>query len=153
MACDVALHCVGKTTLLDVLAGRKSGGVTGNITLNGHPKEDRAFTRIAGYVEQVDIHSPVVTVREAVDFSAIMRLQENEWPIERRAPFVDNILEILELDIIKDRLIGSEETGGLSTEQRKRVTIAVEMAANPSLLFLDEPTSGLDARSAQVSTP
>ena len=43
------------------------------------------------------------------------------------------ILEILELDIIKDRLIGSEETGGLSTEQRKRCTIAVEMAANPSL--------------------
>ncbi|CAM9654100.1 unnamed protein product, partial [Hapterophycus canaliculatus] len=54
------------------------------------------------------------------------------------------------LDVIADRLIGSESTGGLSLEQRKRTTLGVELAANPSLVFLDEPTSGLDARSAQV---
>lgn len=58
---------------------------------------------------------------------------------------------MLELDIIADRLIGSDEEGGLSLEQRKRTTLGVELAANPSLIFLDEPTSGLDARSAQVS--
>jgi ABC-type multidrug transport system ATPase subunit len=137
-------HAKGKTTLLDVLAGRKTGGsVTGSITLNGHAKEQRSFARVAGYVEQVDTHSPVVTVREAVDFSATMRLQETDWSPERREVFVDGILEILELTTIKDRLIGSEETGGLANEQRKRVTIAVELAANPSLLFLDEPTTGM----------
>jgi ABC-type multidrug transport system ATPase subunit len=136
-------HTTGKTTLLDVLAGRKTGGsVTGDITLNGYAKEQRSFARVAGYVEQMDTHSPVVTVREAVDFSATMRLQETDWSPERREVFVDGILEILELTTIKDRLIGSEETGGLANEQRKRVTIAVELAANPSLLFLDEPTTG-----------
>lgn len=57
---------------------------------------------------------------------------------------------MLELDPIANRLIGSDEDGGLSLEQRKRTTLGVELAANPSLIFLDEPTSGLDARSAQV---
>ena len=138
------IQYAGKTTLLDVLAGRKTGGsVSGAITLNGHPKDQKSFARVAGYVEQVDIHSPVVTVREAVDFSATMRLQETDWSPERREVFVDGILEILELTSIKDRLIGSEETGGLANEQRKRVTIAVELAANPSLIFLDEPTTGM----------
>ncbi|CAM9732618.1 unnamed protein product, partial [Ectocarpus sp. 8 AP-2014] len=57
---------------------------------------------------------------------------------------------MLELDVIGDRLIGGDEEGGLSLEQRKRTTLGVELAANPSIVFLDEPTSGLDARSAQV---
>lgn len=60
------------------------------------------------------------------------------------------MFQMLELDEIADRLIGSDEEGGLSLEQRKRTTLGVELAANPSLIFLDEPTSGLDARSAQV---
>lgn len=58
--------------------------------------------------------------------------------------------KVLELEEIADRLIGSEASGGLSLEQRKRTTLGVELAANPSLVLLDEPTSGLDARSAQV---
>lgn len=61
-----------------------------------------------------------------------------------------DVFQMLELDVIADRLIGSDEDGGLSLEQRKRTTLGVELAANPSLVFLDEPTSGLDARSAQV---
>lgn len=48
-------------------------------------------------------------------------------------------LQMLELDQIGDRLIGSDEEGGLSLEQRKRTTLGVELAANPSLIFLDGP--------------
>ncbi|CAM9519315.1 unnamed protein product, partial [Laminaria digitata] len=143
----------GKTTLLDVLAGRKTGGtITGDIRLNGHPKIQKTFTRqvVAGYVEQQDMHSTVVTVKEALMFSATMRLEEELVDKERREGFVDSILSMLELDVIADRLVGSDEDGGLSLEQRKRTTLGVELAANPSLVFLDEPTSGLDARSAQV---
>eukprot|EP00752_Nemacystus_decipiens_P004290 g3919.t1 len=141
----------GKTTLLDVLAGRKTGGtITGDIRLNGHPKIQKTFTRVAGYVEQQDMHSGTVTVREALLFSATMRLEDSAVGKARREQFVDSILTMLELDQIGDRLIGSDDEGGLSLEQRKRTTLGVELAANPSLIFLDEPTSGLDARSAQV---
>jgi ABC-type multidrug transport system ATPase subunit len=151
MTCLMGSSGAGKTTLLDVLAGRKTGGeITGSIKLNGHVKEAKSFARIAGYIEQFDAHSPAVTVEEAVQFSALMRLEESEWSPESRAAYVENILRMLELTPIASCVIGSDMAGGISMEQRKRTTIAVEMAANPSLLFLDEPTTGLDARSAQV---
>ncbi|CAM9753538.1 unnamed protein product [Chrysoparadoxa australica] len=141
----------GKTTLLDVLAGRKTGGeISGDVRLNGFPKDQKTFARVAGYVEQMDNHSAAVTVKEAVSFSAKMRLDSAEWDSEKRGVFVDSILQMLELRVVADTQVGDDDSGGLSLEQAKRLTIAVEMAGNPSLLFLDEPTSGLDARGAQV---
>ena len=64
--------------------------------------------------------------------------------------FVKEVLEVIELDGIKDSLVGLPRVNGLSTEQRKRLTIAVELVANPSIIFMDEPTSGLDARAAAI---
>lgn len=65
----------GKTTLMDVLAGRKTGGyISGNITINGYPKKQETFARISGYCEQNDIHSPNVTVYESLLYSAWLRL-------------------------------------------------------------------------------
>src|ERR1044072_2222170 len=65
----------GKTTLMDVLAGRKTGGyIEGSITISGHPKNQQTFARIAGYCEQFDIHSPNVTVYESLLYSAWLRL-------------------------------------------------------------------------------
>jgi len=63
---------------------------------------------------------------------------------------VDEIMELIELTPIKDALVGLPDVNGLSVEQRKRLTIAVELVANPSILFMDEPTSGLDARAAAI---
>lgn len=60
------------------------------------------------------------------------------------------VLEIIELDEIKDCLVGMPGVTGLSTEQRKRLTIDVELVANPSIIFMDEPTTGLDARAAAI---
>lgn len=65
----------GKTTLMDVLAGRKTGGyIKGNITISGYPKNQDTFARISGYCEQNDIHSPHVTVYESLIYSAWLRL-------------------------------------------------------------------------------
>ena len=135
----------GKTTLLDVLAGRKTSGYTsGEIFMNGHPLDRLSFSRTSGYVEQTDIHTPTSTVEEAFLFSARLRLPSSASSGEIRK-FVKDTMKTLELDGDAGKLVG-----GLSVEQAKRVTIGVELVANPSIIFLDEPTSGLDARAAML---
>jgi ABC-type multidrug transport system ATPase subunit len=126
-------------------------------------------------VEQFNSLTPQLTVRETVLFSARLRLDvlKVESDDDKRA-FVDHVLRTLELTPLADVLVGSADEGGLSFEQKKRLSIAVELAASPSILFLDEvssfmpgvigkaqamssnhffcplpkPTTGLDARSA-----
>lgn len=64
--------------------------------------------------------------------------------------FVKEVMELMELTPLRDSLVGLPGVNGLTTEQRKRLTIAVELVANPSIIFMDEPTSGLDARAAAI---
>ncbi|XP_043687306.1 pleiotropic drug resistance protein 3-like [Telopea speciosissima] len=140
----------GKTTLMDVLSGRKTGGtIEGEIKIGGYAKVQGTFARISGYIEQNDIHSPQVTVEESVIYSAWLRLSP-QIDSKTKADFMNEVLETIELDGIKDTLVGMPGVSGLSTEQRKRLTIAVELVANPSIIFMDEPTSGLDARAAAI---
>ncbi|XP_039117321.1 ABC transporter G family member 39-like [Dioscorea cayenensis subsp. rotundata] len=140
----------GKTTLMDVLAGRKTGGyIDGNITISGYPKKQETFARISGYCEQNDIHSPYVTVYESVVYSAWLRLPPEVDP-KTREMFVEEVMELVELTTLRKAMVGLPGVNGLSTEQRKRLTIAVELVANPSIIFMDEPTSGLDARAAAI---
>jgi len=137
----------GKTTLLDVLAQRKTDGkIQGSILVDGRPLSV-SFQRSAGYCEQLDVHEPLATVKEALEFSALLR-QSRDIPDKEKLRYVDTIIDLLELHDIKNTLIGT--TGaGLSVEQRKRLTIGVELVAKPSILiFLDEPTSGLDGQAA-----
>ncbi|XP_071733951.1 pleiotropic drug resistance protein 1-like [Rutidosis leptorrhynchoides] len=140
----------GKTTLMDVLAGRKTGGyIEGDVKISGYPKKQETFARISGYCEQNDIHSPHVTVYESLLYSAWLRLA-SDVDEDKRKMFVDEVMDLVELNPIKDALVGLPGVNGLSTEQRKRLTIAVELVANPSIIFMDEPTSGLDARAAAI---
>jgi ABC-type multidrug transport system ATPase subunit len=137
----------GKTTLLDVLAQRKTDGtIHGSVLVDGRPIPI-SFQRSAGYVEQLDVHESLATVREALEFSALLR-QPRDTPTDEKLRYVDTIIDLLELRDLEFTLVG--RTGaGLSVEQRKRLTIAVELVAKPSILiFLDEPTSGLDGQAA-----
>lgn len=146
----VGVSGAGKTTLMDVLAGRKTSGVIeGDITLSGYPKKQETFARISGYCEQTDIHSPNVTVYESILYSAWLRLS-SDVDTNTRKMFVDEVMSLVELDVLRNALVGLPGVSGLSTEQRKRLTIAVELVANPSVIFMDEPTSGLDARAAAI---
>ncbi|GJN07299.1 hypothetical protein PR202_ga25119 [Eleusine coracana subsp. coracana] len=140
----------GKTTLMDVLAGRKTGGYSeGTIRISGYQKKQETFCRIFGYCEQSDIHSPHLTVFETLLFSSWLRLPSDTDSITRKLIVVD-VLELLELTSLQGAHVGHAGVNGLSSEQRKRVTIAVELAANPSIIFMDEPTSGLDARASAI---
>jgi ATP-binding cassette subfamily G (WHITE) protein 2 (SNQ2) len=106
-----------------------------------------AFQRGTAYAEQLDVHEPATTVREALRFSADLR-QPFETPQAEKYAYVEEVISLLEMEDMADAIIGDPETG-LAVEQRKRVTIGVELAAKPELLlFLDEPTSGLDSQSA-----
>ncbi|KAI0469136.1 putative ABC multidrug transporter [Xylaria cf. heliscus] len=136
----------GKTTLMDVLAQRKDKGtVKGSILINGRP-QGISFQRDTGYCEQNDVHEATATVREALLFSARLR-QPQSVPDAEKVEYVEYIMSLLELFPLQHAVIGSPNSG-LSIEQRKRLTIATELVAKPSLLFLDEPTSGLDGQSA-----
>jgi ABC-type multidrug transport system permease subunit/ABC-type multidrug transport system ATPase subunit len=138
----------GKTTLLDVLAKRKTiGKIEGRIYMNGEALGPD-FERTTGYCEQMDIHNPNATVREALKFSAYLR-QSSEVPKEEKDAYVEQIIRLMEMEKIADALVGDLEAGvGISVEERKRLTIATELVGKPKLLFLDEPTSGLDAQSS-----
>lgn len=137
----------GKTTAMNAIAQRIDfGRMDGTFMVDGSPLP-ASFGKSVGFVMQGDIHLPTQTVREAIAFSAILR-QPKSVPHTQKMKDVDEILHLLELEDLQDALIG-DPGAGLSIERRKRVTIAVELAAKPSLaLFLDEPTSGLDSAGA-----
>ncbi|KAI2791261.1 ABC multidrug transporter atrI [Penicillium oxalicum] len=137
----------GKTTLLDVLAKRVSiGVVTGDMLVNGRPL-DNSFQRKTGYVQQQDLHLPTSTVREALRFSATLR-QPKTVSMKEKYDYVEDVIEMLGMQDFSDAIVGTPGEG-LNVEQRKLLTIGVELAAKPALLiFLDEPTSGLDSQSS-----
>ncbi|KAF2210009.1 hypothetical protein CERZMDRAFT_100060 [Cercospora zeae-maydis SCOH1-5] len=137
----------GKTTLLDVLAQRVSMGVvTGSMFVNGAPL-DASFQRKTGYVQQQDLHLDTATVRESLRFSALLR-QPKTVSIEEKFAYVEQVIRLLNMEDFAEAVVGVPGEG-LNVEQRKLLTIGVELAAKPKLLlFLDEPTSGLDSQSA-----
>jgi ATP-binding cassette, subfamily G (WHITE), member 2, PDR len=124
----------GKTSLLNVLADRISTGTyEGKIFVDGRPR-DASFQRKVGYVQQEDLHLGTATVREALEFSALLR-QPESIPKHEKIAYVDNVLEMLDMQSYADAVIGVPGEG-LNIGQRKRLTIAVEMVAKPELLLL-----------------
>lgn len=104
---------------------------------------DSSFKSRIGYCEQMDIHDESSTIREAFEFSALLR-QDSTVPDHEKLAYAAMVLTTLDLVDLQNAIIGS-----LDIEKKKRVTIGVELCARPEmLLFLDEPTSGLDSQAA-----
>ncbi|CAG7944618.1 unnamed protein product [Penicillium nalgiovense] len=137
----------GKTSLLDVLADRVTiGVVSGEMLIDGRLCDD-SFQRKTGYVQQQDLHLETSTVREALVFSALLR-QPASIPRQEKVAYVEEVIHMLGMEEYADAVVGVVGEG-LNVEQRKRLTIGVELAAKPDLLlFFDEPTSGLDSQTA-----
>lgn len=137
----------GKTTLLNALSQRTDiGVVTGDILVNGG-RLDASFKRRTGYVQQQDIHLAQSTVRESLRFAARLRRPQSV-PDSEKLEYVEKIIKVLDMTDYADAIVGTPGSG-LNVEERKKLTIGVELVAKPSLLlFLDEPTSGLDSQSA-----
>jgi ABC transport system ATP-binding/permease protein len=129
----------GKSTLMDALNGLRPAQ-KGLVLYNGHDyyRHLAAFSTQLGYVPQEDIIHRDLTVERALYYTAKMRLPDDftEAQIKQR---IDEVLEDVEMKHRRNLLV-SKLSGG----QRKRVSIALELLANPSVFFLDEPTSGLD---------
>ncbi|KAL0323943.1 UNVERIFIED_CONTAM: Pleiotropic drug resistance protein 1 [Sesamum calycinum] len=113
----------GKTTLMDVLAGRKTGGyIEGNITISGYPKNQATFARISGYCEQNDIHSPNVTVYESLVYSAWLRLPR-EVDTDTRKMFIDEVMELVELTPLSGALVGLDARAAAIVMRTVRNTV------------------------------
>lgn len=122
------------------------GVVTGEMLVNGSLR-DESFQRKTGYVQQQDLHLHTSSVREALTFSALLR-QPSQYSRQEKLDYVDTVINLLGMEEYADAIIGVPGEG-LNVEQRKRLTIGVELAARPQLLlFFDEPTSGLDSQTS-----
>lgn len=138
----------GKTSLMNVLCGKASyAHVSGTVRFNGVEGNYEEYKTVMGFVPQDDIVHEGLTVGEQIRFSADLR-NPKEMTAGRRKLIYEDVLEVMQLSTIQNSIVGGLEKRGISGGQRKRVSIGLELAADPTMLFLDEPTSGLDAASS-----
>jgi ABC-type multidrug transport system ATPase subunit len=134
----------GKTTLLDCLSMRKNiGSLKGDIKLNGHAVVPDLFKHLSAYVMQDDNLLGTLTTRESLTFAAKLRLP-TATP-EAIAVRVNELIRGLALERAAETRVGTEMQRGISGGEKKRLAIALQLLADPLVLFLDEPTTGLDA--------
>jgi ATP-binding cassette, subfamily G (WHITE), member 2 len=132
----------GKSTLLEILAGRITPSTRPEILINQKPVNQASFRRVSGYVTQMDILYPLLTVRETLYFSARLKLGAR-YPPEKISSRVEKLIRELGLGKAADTRVASVSGG-----ERRRVSIGTEVVHSPQVLILDEPTSGLDSASA-----
>ncbi|KOX73112.1 Protein brown [Melipona quadrifasciata] len=134
----------GKTTLLATISRRVKGKATGDVLLNGKPIDTGQMIRISGFVPQTDLAVESLTILEHMEFMACMKMDRRLRASVRK----QRIMTLLgELGLAKST---NTKLSALSGGERKRVTLAVQLLTEPSILFCDEPTTGLDSYGAMT---
>jgi len=147
--------CEGKTSLLNILAGRVRTSkrqrliVEADVRLNNYPVDPTNIQvrQHLAFVAQDDSLLATATPRECIRFSAKLRLPESTSD-EQLEHMTTRMLSELGLESCADSIIGGPLLKGVSGGERKRTSVGIELVTKPGIVFLDEPTSGLDAFSA-----
>jgi ABC-type multidrug transport system ATPase subunit len=143
----------GKTSLLNILAGRATTGgrikISSDVRLNNYTVDPTniAVRKLIAFVAQDDSLQVTSTPREAIMFSAKLRLPRSTTDSQLEK-LTNRMIEELGLTSCCDTIVGGELIKGISGGERKRTSVGVELVTKPALVFLDEPTSGLDSYSA-----
>eukprot|EP01119_Soliformovum_irregulare_P020712 TRINITY_DN675_c0_g1_i1.p1 TRINITY_DN675_c0_g1~~TRINITY_DN675_c0_g1_i1.p1 ORF type:complete len:842 (+),score=177.45 TRINITY_DN675_c0_g1_i1:111-2636(+) len=137
----------GKTSFIDIIAGRKNVGTFGGTILVNGTHRTKSWKRLSGYVLQEDKFLGTMTVEEHLMFVAQLRLP-SDMPYRLKLERVRNVMEELHISHIAQSRIGTEMARGISGGERRRLSIASELVTDPAIIILDEPTSGLDSYAA-----
>ncbi|PWY80723.1 hypothetical protein BO70DRAFT_387710 [Aspergillus heteromorphus CBS 117.55] len=144
----MSVNEIERKAFLEILAQHTTVGVfTGDMFINSRPVGSNSQRKF-GYIQKQDLHLETATVRESLQFSALLR-QPSSVSKEEKYAYVEEIIRILCLEEIAEAFVGVPGEG-LNREQRKLLSIGVELAAKPQILFLDEPTSGLDEHGSRA---
>ncbi|XP_037017972.2 ATP-binding cassette sub-family G member 5 [Artibeus jamaicensis] len=138
----------GKTTLLDAMSGRlrRTGTLLGEVFVNGQALRRDQFQDCFSYVLQSDTLLSSLTVRETLRYTAQLAIRGGSRAfIEKK---VEAVMAELSLRHVADRLIGDCSFGGISSGERRRVSIAAQLLQDPTVMLFDEPTTGLDCMTA-----
>ncbi|XP_036922473.1 ATP-binding cassette sub-family G member 5 [Sturnira hondurensis] len=138
----------GKTTLLNAMSGRlrRKGTLLGEVFVNGQTLCRDQFQDCFSYVLQSDVLLSSLTVRETLSYTAQLAIRGGSQAfIEKQ---VEAVMAELSLRHVADRLIGNCSFGGISSGERRRVSIAAQLLQDPTVMLLDEPTTGLDCMTA-----
>lgn len=140
----------GKTTLLNVLAGQLAASsrlsLSGLLEINGDRKSKKSYK--FAYVRQEDLFFSQMTVRETLSLAAELQIPQLS-STEERDDYVNDLLSKLGLVSCADSIVGDAKVRGISGGEKKRLSLACELIASPSVIFADEPTTGLDAFQAE----
>ncbi|KAL9655360.1 hypothetical protein ABK040_011201 [Willaertia magna] len=136
----------GKTSLLNVLSQRTKAS-NGQVLVNGMPVNNKFFS-LSSFVQQDDVLMGNLTVRETLRYAALLTLPSS-MSLKEKMERVDNVMKDLNLIKAADTIVGEPGiTKGISGGERKRLSIAIELLTEPSVLFLDEPTTGCDSKTS-----
>lgn len=137
----------GKTTLLNILAGRLKSGVTGDILINGEPRNKTCHKKHSAFVLQEDLFFSELTVTETLHLTARLVLP-NTMSVKDKIQRAEDMIDLFKIRKCANTITGSPLRRGLSGGEKKRLNIANELLGNSTMVVMDEPTSGLDASTA-----